>query len=85
MERSREKECGLHNWFVNCTLMGQYLLVFETHAGHKTKLSGLHLSISEKNIIIEKLKSDVSINRILEDARKTESPELQRIHLTCAF
>lgn len=54
---------------------------WKTHAGHGNELRSLHLSTSEKDIIVEKLKSGVPVDRILEDARKTGAPELQRINL----
>ncbi|XP_063921905.1 uncharacterized protein LOC135136511 isoform X1 [Zophobas morio] len=55
---------------------------WKTHVGHqKDELRSKHLSAVEKNMVIEKLKSGVSVDRILEDARKLEMPKLERINL----
>lgn len=55
---------------------------WKTHAGHDEKeLRNKHLSTIEKNMVVEKLKSGVPIDRILEDARKLEMPKLERINL----
>ncbi|KAJ8935999.1 hypothetical protein NQ318_009679, partial [Aromia moschata] len=54
----------------------------KTHAGHnENELRGLHLSVTEKNSIVEKLKCGISTERILEDARQLKNDNLQRINL----
>lgn len=55
---------------------------WKTHVGHDEKeLRSKHLSSIEKRMVIEKLESGVPTSRILEDARKMEKPELERINL----
>lgn len=54
---------------------------WKTHAGHDKELRTSHLIKTEKDSIINKLKTGVSVDRILEDARKLKDAELQRVNL----
>nr|CAI5845079.1 unnamed protein product [Callosobruchus analis] len=54
---------------------------WKTHAGHDKELRTSHLIKTEKDSIINKLKIGVSVDRILEDARKLKDAELQRVNL----
>jgi hypothetical protein len=53
-----------------------------THVGHdEEELPSKHLSTLEKTIVVEKLKSGVPVDRILEDARKLNTPKIERYNL----
>ena len=55
-----------------------------THVGHDDNaltLRSKHLSTSEKNMIVEKLKSGVPAEKILKDARKVKNQPLKRINV----
>ncbi|KAF7280403.1 hypothetical protein GWI33_006095 [Rhynchophorus ferrugineus] len=54
---------------------------WKTHAGHETEARCLHLSVSDKNDIIDKLKSGVTVDKIIQDARETKSPKNPRVNL----
>nr|CAI5827925.1 unnamed protein product [Callosobruchus analis] len=54
---------------------------WKTHAGQDKELRTSHLKKTEKDSIINKLKIGVSVDRILEDARKLKDAELQRVNL----
>ncbi|KAG5882877.1 hypothetical protein JTB14_026167 [Gonioctena quinquepunctata] len=54
---------------------------WKTHVGHARELRSLHLSKAEQDTVVNKIKSGVSIDGILEDARNLKGPELQRINL----
>nr|CAI5832353.1 unnamed protein product [Callosobruchus analis] len=54
---------------------------WKTHAGHDKELRTSHLKKTEKDSIINKLKIGVSVDRILEDAKKLKDAELQRVNL----
>ncbi|XP_063913738.1 uncharacterized protein LOC135130302 [Zophobas morio] len=55
---------------------------WRTHVGHQEdELRCQHLSTVDKNMVVEKLKSGISIDKILEDTRKQEGPKLERINL----
>lgn len=51
---------------------------WKTHVGHDIDLC-LHFSMSEKNNIVEKYKSSVSVDKILQDVKKILSPEIQGV------
>jgi hypothetical protein len=53
-----------------------------THVGHdEEELLSKHLSTLEKTIVVEKLKSGVPVDRILQDARKLNTPKIERYNL----
>ncbi|CAG9830048.1 unnamed protein product [Diabrotica balteata] len=54
---------------------------WKTHAGHQEELRTMHLSKAEEKMIVEKLTSGVPFRRILEDSRKSGTPELERLSL----
>ncbi|KAI4470817.1 hypothetical protein MML48_1g12453 [Holotrichia oblita] len=62
---------------------GQVNVMFwKTHVGHdENYLRAKHLSTTEKDMVVEKLKSRVPTDRILEDARKLKTQKLERINL----
>ncbi|KAI4470799.1 hypothetical protein MML48_1g03704 [Holotrichia oblita] len=62
---------------------GQVNVMFwKTHVGHdENYLRAKHLSTTEKDMVVEKLKSGVPTDRILEDARKLKTQKLERINL----
>uniref|UniRef100_A0A6P7GCT8 Uncharacterized protein LOC114340624 isoform X4 n=1 Tax=Diabrotica virgifera virgifera TaxID=50390 RepID=A0A6P7GCT8_DIAVI len=54
---------------------------WKTHAGHKEELRAIHLSKAEEKTIEEKLMAGVPPSRILQDSRKLEKPQLDRLAL----
>ncbi|XP_050503107.1 uncharacterized protein LOC126882291 isoform X2 [Diabrotica virgifera virgifera] len=54
---------------------------WKTHAGHKEELRAIHLSKAEEKTIEEKLMAGVPPSRILQDSRKFEKPQLDRLAL----
>ncbi|KAK9679550.1 MULE transposase domain [Popillia japonica] len=55
---------------------------WKTHVGHKEdELRCQHLSTIEKNMVVGKLKSGVSTDRILKDARELKMSTVERINL----
>ncbi|KAI4454333.1 hypothetical protein MML48_9g00007700 [Holotrichia oblita] len=62
---------------------GQVNVMFwKTHVGHdENYLRAKHLPTTEKDMVVEKLKSGVPTDRILEDARKLKTQKLERINL----
>jgi hypothetical protein len=53
-----------------------------THVGHdEEELRSKHLSTLEKTIVVEKLKSGIPVDRILEDARKLNTSKIERYNL----
>lgn len=60
----------------------QVIVVFwKAHAGHEEDLRTKHLTTIEKCNIVKKLEAGMPVFRILEDARKMENPNLERINL----
>lgn len=53
----------------------------KTHVGHEEKLTTQRLTKSEQNLIAEKLKAGITVERILEDARNVKNQELGRINV----
>ncbi|XP_050517222.1 uncharacterized protein LOC126891917 isoform X3 [Diabrotica virgifera virgifera] len=54
---------------------------WKTHAGHKEELRAIHLSKAEEKTIEEKLMAGVPPSRIVQDSRKLEKPQLDRLAL----
>lgn len=54
---------------------------FETHVGHNIELRSRRLTKSEQQTVAEKLIAGVSVNRIIQDARKIENSTLERINI----
>jgi hypothetical protein len=56
--------------------------IWTTHVGHdEEELQSKHLSTLEKTIVVEKLKSGVPVDRILQDARKLNTSKIERYNL----
>jgi hypothetical protein len=63
-------------------LYGRFFTCETSHVGHdEEELRSKHLSTLEKTIVVEKLKSGVPVDRILEDARKWNTPKIERYNL----
>lgn len=54
---------------------------WKTHVGHEIVLRNQHLSKRDKEDIVQKLSNGVTVDRIINDARKIESEKLERINL----
>ncbi|KAF7268060.1 hypothetical protein GWI33_018758 [Rhynchophorus ferrugineus] len=54
---------------------------WKTHAGHEKDLRCFHLTTLEKNVIVEKLKSGVTADEIVNDATKIETERIGRLNL----
>ncbi|XP_030767273.1 uncharacterized protein LOC115891022 isoform X2 [Sitophilus oryzae] len=56
---------------------------WKSHVGHEEEIRSQHLSEKEKNEIVSKLSSGVTVERIISDARKitSETENIQRINI----
>ncbi|KAF2878711.1 hypothetical protein ILUMI_27463 [Ignelater luminosus] len=54
---------------------------WKTHVGHDEEIRSQHLTREEKNMIVNKLKIGISIDRILDDVKKVECNKLSRFNL----
>ncbi|KAF2900868.1 hypothetical protein ILUMI_05318, partial [Ignelater luminosus] len=58
-----------------------FIKFWKTLVGHDEEIRSQHLTRMEKNMIVNKLKIGISIDRILDDVRKVECNKLSRFNL----